>query len=74
MRLLWDVCGIPDFRKVLSDTHARLLGQIYRLLPSLVMSAWVHKKLAADLNGMSCSDFTQPASGSDVCKTELCAS
>jgi hypothetical protein len=29
---------------------------------------------AADLNATSCSDFTQPASGSDVCKTELCAS
>ena len=32
VRLLWDVCGIPDFRKVLSDAHARLLSQIYRLL------------------------------------------
>ena len=32
MRLLWEVCQIPDFRKVMSDTHARLLGQIYRHL------------------------------------------
>ncbi|HYM03128.1 MAG TPA: helicase-related protein [Stellaceae bacterium] len=32
VRLLWDVCQIPDFRKVMSDTHARLLGQIYRHL------------------------------------------
>jgi ATP-dependent RNA helicase SUPV3L1/SUV3 len=32
VRLLWEVCQIPDFRKVLSDTHARLLGQIYRHL------------------------------------------
>jgi len=30
--LLWDVCRIPDFRKVLSDAHTRLLGQIYRYL------------------------------------------
>ncbi|MGB0681106.1 MAG: helicase-related protein [Magnetovibrionaceae bacterium] len=29
VRLLWDVCQIPDFRKVMSDAHARLLGQIY---------------------------------------------
>ena len=32
VRLLWEVCQIPDFRKVLSDTHARLLAQIYRHL------------------------------------------
>ncbi len=31
--LLWDVCQIPDFRKTLTDSHARLLGEIYlRLL------------------------------------------
>ncbi|HYD31337.1 MAG TPA: helicase-related protein [Azospirillaceae bacterium] len=30
--LLWEVCQIPDFRKVLSDAHTRLLGQIYRHL------------------------------------------
>ena len=30
--LLWQVCRIPDFRKVLSDAHTRLLGQIYRHL------------------------------------------
>jgi ATP-dependent RNA helicase SUPV3L1/SUV3 len=32
VRLLWDVCQIPDFRKVMSDTHARLLVQIFRHL------------------------------------------
>ncbi|MGH7034100.1 MAG: helicase-related protein, partial [Stellaceae bacterium] len=32
VRLLWEVCQIPDFRKVMSDTHARLVGQIYRHL------------------------------------------
>ena len=30
--LLWDVCRIPDFRKVMSDAHAHLLGLIYRHL------------------------------------------
>ncbi len=29
-RLLWEVCQIPDFRKVLSDDHTRLLGRIFR--------------------------------------------
>ncbi|MEL7028464.1 MAG: helicase-related protein [Pseudomonadota bacterium] len=29
LRLLWDVCQIPDFRNVASDMHARLLGDIY---------------------------------------------
>jgi len=32
VRLLWDVCQVPDFRKILSDHHARLLGRIYRFL------------------------------------------
>ncbi len=32
---LWDVCRIPDFGKVMSDAHARLLGAIYRhLMPA----------------------------------------
>ncbi|MFZ5792312.1 MAG: helicase-related protein [Pseudomonadota bacterium] len=32
LRLLWEVCQIPDFRKILSDAHTRLLGQIFRHL------------------------------------------
>ena len=32
IRLLWEVCQIPDFRKILSDAHTRLLGQIYHHL------------------------------------------
>jgi ATP-dependent RNA helicase SUPV3L1/SUV3 len=27
--LLWEVCQIPDFRKMMTDAHPRLLGQIY---------------------------------------------
>jgi len=34
VRLLWDVCQIPDFRKILSDAHTRLLAQVYRHLMS----------------------------------------
>jgi len=30
--LLWDVCQIPDFRKVMSDGHAEMLGRIYAML------------------------------------------
>ena len=32
VRLLWEVCQIPDFRKILSDNHLRLLARIYRHL------------------------------------------
>jgi ATP-dependent RNA helicase SUPV3L1/SUV3 len=32
VRILWDVCQIPDFRKVLSDAHLRLQGEILRQL------------------------------------------
>ena len=27
--LLWEVCQVPDFRKILSDHHAQLLSQLY---------------------------------------------
>ena len=30
IRRLWDVCQVPDFRKVMSEEHVRLLSQIYR--------------------------------------------
>lgn len=32
VRLLWEICQIPDFRKVTPEAHARLLAQIYRLI------------------------------------------
>ena len=32
LRLLWEVCQIPDFRKIMTDAHTRLLAQIYRHL------------------------------------------
>ncbi|MCK6450763.1 MAG: disulfide oxidoreductase [Alphaproteobacteria bacterium] len=32
VRLLWEVCQIPDFRKTLTDSHARFLGQVFRHL------------------------------------------
>ncbi len=30
--LLWEVCQVPDFRKILSDHHVQLLSQIYTRL------------------------------------------
>jgi len=32
VRLLWQVCQIPDFRKTLSDQHVQLLKRVYRQL------------------------------------------
>jgi ATP-dependent RNA helicase SUPV3L1/SUV3 len=32
VRLLWEVCRIPDFGNVASDGHARLLARIFRFL------------------------------------------
>jgi ATP-dependent RNA helicase SUPV3L1/SUV3 len=32
VRLLWEVCQIPDFRKVAGTDHAQLIGRIYRFL------------------------------------------
>ncbi len=32
VELLWETCQIPDFRKSLSGSHTRLVGQIYRHL------------------------------------------
>lgn len=50
VRLLWDVCGVPDFRKILSDAHTRLLGQMYRFLvrpAGRLPLDWVGKQVAA---------------------------
>ena len=32
VRLLWEVCQIPDFRKTLAESHFRLVGEIYYYL------------------------------------------
>jgi ATP-dependent RNA helicase SUPV3L1/SUV3 len=46
--LLWDVCQIPDFRKVMSDQHARLLTQIFGHLADheRLPSDWVDGQVA----------------------------
>jgi ATP-dependent RNA helicase SUPV3L1/SUV3 len=50
VRLLWDVCQIPDFRKIMSDAHARLLKRIFLHLigpETRLPEDWVAAQLAA---------------------------
>jgi len=48
LTLLWDICQIPDFRKVAMDQHARLLGDIYMLLMNdgRIGDAWLEPRVA----------------------------
>jgi ATP-dependent RNA helicase SUPV3L1/SUV3 len=49
VRVLWDVCQIPDFRKVLSDAHTRLLAEVYRQITGpngRLDTDWVAKQIA----------------------------
>jgi len=49
VRLLWEVCQIPDFRKTMADGHARLLSQIYLHLsgPAAALPTdWVASQIA----------------------------
>ncbi|MGQ0662282.1 MAG: helicase-related protein [Pseudomonadota bacterium] len=48
VKLLWEVCQIPDFRKALSDSHARLLAQIFRHLrvAGQLPQDWVARQVA----------------------------
>ena len=44
VRLLWEVCQIPDFRKTVSDDHVTLLSRIYRFLladTGVIPSDWI---------------------------------
>ncbi len=48
VRLLWQVCQIPDFRKTLHDQHIRLLGRVYRHLAGAderLPADWVARQL-----------------------------
>jgi ATP-dependent RNA helicase SUPV3L1/SUV3 len=49
VRLLWDVCRIPDFQKILSDQHAALLSRVYRHLmdgDGHLPADWVGRQVA----------------------------
>ncbi|MBV8492625.1 MAG: disulfide oxidoreductase, partial [Alphaproteobacteria bacterium] len=49
VRLLWEVCQIPDFRKIMSDSHARFLAHCFAHLAGpdgRLPSAWVSSQMA----------------------------
>ena len=49
VRLLWETCQIPDFRKTLSDTHQALVADIFCQLmdnDGLLPEAQIHKHIA----------------------------
>ncbi|TVQ58565.1 MAG: hypothetical protein EA355_01615 [Rhodobacteraceae bacterium] len=49
VRLLWDVCQIPDFRKTSTADHAGLLGRIYRFLladAGVIPGDWIETQVA----------------------------
>lgn len=48
--LLWDVCCIPDYRKLLLETHVALLSELYGHLVSpkgLIDEHWMGERVAA---------------------------
>jgi ATP-dependent RNA helicase SUPV3L1/SUV3 len=49
VRLLWDVCQIPDFRKTLTESHTRFLARVFRHLrgrEARLPTDWVAEQLA----------------------------
>jgi ATP-dependent RNA helicase SUPV3L1/SUV3 len=49
VRLLWEACQIPDFRKLADDTHTRLCGRVFTHLAQRqrVPSEWLGGQIAA---------------------------
>lgn len=49
VKLLWQVCQIPDFGRGAGDRHARLLGQIFRMLceHGNLSADWLAAQIAA---------------------------
>lgn len=50
VRLLWDVCRIPDFRKTLTDSHHQLLKQVFLSLLEGPLPDDMVKRQIAHLN------------------------
>ncbi|HEX3483495.1 MAG TPA: helicase-related protein [Micropepsaceae bacterium] len=48
VRLLWQACQLPDFRKLTPDEHARLVNQIYRHLmqDGVLPDDWLGRQIA----------------------------
>jgi ATP-dependent RNA helicase SUPV3L1/SUV3 len=48
VRLLWEVCQVPDFRKTMAESHTRLLTDLYRHLTGpteRLPSDWVSQQM-----------------------------
>ncbi len=47
VRLLWDACSVPDFRKLADDTHTRICGRIFKHLAEdgALPEAWVAEQI-----------------------------
>ncbi len=48
VRKLWEVCQLPDFRKLTPDEHTHLVGQIFRHLMSdegVIPADWIARQL-----------------------------
>ncbi|MEQ1649204.1 MAG: helicase-related protein, partial [Hyphomicrobiaceae bacterium] len=46
---LWDVCQIPDYRKISTQNHAELVGQVYKHLQGdegLIPESWFQSQVA----------------------------
>jgi ATP-dependent RNA helicase SUPV3L1/SUV3 len=46
--LLWEVCQVPDFRKLMADAHIRLLSQLYRHLTTDALGGRLPEQWIAD--------------------------
>ena len=49
VKLLWDVCQVPDFRKDLAESHARLVKRLFLFLTAdagVIPEPWVAKAIA----------------------------
>src|SRR5215471_3435803 len=49
VRLLWQACQLPDFRKLTPDEHTQLVGQIFRHLMSehgVLPEDWLQRQIA----------------------------
>ena len=49
VRLLWDVCQVPDYRKTMTESHTRLLGRIHEFLSGpdeILPTPWLADQIA----------------------------
>src|SRR3546814_12031732 len=56
IRRLWDICGLPDYRKTGAEAHARIVARMYRHLSEgsgHLPTDWIAREIAqlANLQG-----------------------